>query len=34
MADLVHNFVARKRKRGSTFKRATVATFDMASEAS
>ena len=34
MVDLVHNFSARKSKRGATFMRATVATPDMASEAS
>ena len=34
MADLFHNFDARKRKRGANFKRATGATFEVASEAS
>ena len=34
MADLVHNFATRKRKRGATFKRATIATPDVAGEAS
>ena len=34
MVDLVHNFIARKRKRGATFMRAIVATPDVAGEAS
>ena len=34
MADLVHNFNARKRKRGANFKWATGATLEVASEAS
>ena len=34
MADLFQNFGARKRKRGANFKRATGATFEVASEAS
>ena len=34
MADFVHNFAARKRKRGAIFKRALVATSDVAGEAS
>ena len=34
MVDLVHNFAARKRKRGATYKWATVATPDVAGEAS
>ena len=34
MTDLVHNFGARKRKRGASFKRATGATLEMAGEAS
>ena len=34
MVDLVHNFNARKRKRGDTFMQATVATPDVAGEAS
>ena len=33
MADLIHNFGARKRKRGSSFKRATDATPEVVSEA-
>ena len=34
MVDLVHNFGARKRKRGANFKRATSATPEVAGEAS
>ena len=34
MTDFVHNFTARKRKRGSTLKRALVATSDVAGDAS
>ena len=34
MVDLVHNFAARRRKRGATFKWATVSTPDVAGEAS
>ena len=34
MVDLVHNFDARKRKRGVNFKRATGATLEVAGEAS
>ena len=34
MADLVHNFGARKRKRGANFKRATGATPEVAGEVS
>ena len=34
MADLFHNSGARKCKRGANFKRATGATFEVASEAS
>ena len=33
MADLVHNFGARKRKRGASFKQATDATPEIVSEA-
>ena len=33
MADLVHNFGARKRKRGTGFKRATDATLEVVGEA-
>ena len=33
MADLVHNFGARKRKRGASFKRATDATPEVVGEA-
>ena len=32
MADLVHNFGARKRKRGASFKRATDATLEVVGE--
>ena len=34
MADLVHNFEARKRKRGASFKRVTDATLEVVGEAS
>ena len=34
MADLVHNFGARKRKRGASFKRATDATLKVTGEVS